>query len=406
MINIEKIRQDFPILNQQIQGKPLVYVDNAATTHKPQCVIDAIKTYYEKDNSNVHRGVHALSARATEQFEKVRGQVKDFIKAKSEAEVIFTRGTTDAINLVAESFGNMKVQAGDEVVISAMEHHSNIIPWQVLCERVGAKLRVIPISKKGDIDLVAYDAMLNEKTKLVAVVHVSNTLGTINPVKKIIAKAKEKNISTLIDAAQSAPHFPIDVQELDCDFLVFSAHKIYGPTGLGVLYGKQDLLEKMPPYQTGGNMILQVTFEKTTYAELPAKFEAGTPNISAVIGFGAALNYLSEVGLDKISQYEDELLEYATMQLGTIPGLKIIGTSEHKASVVSFVIDGIHPHDVGTILDLEGVAVRTGHHCTQPLMDFYQVPATTRASFSFYNTKADIDRMVKALLKVKEVMTR
>lgn len=403
-MDIDLIRNDFPVLHQTIRGKSLAYLDNAATTQKPQSMIEAMQSYYQYDNSNVHRGVHALSARATDKFEKVREQVRQFINAESQAEIIFTRGTTESINLIAQSFGRLQVQAGDEVLISMMEHHSNIVPWQVLCESVGAILRVIPITKKGDIDLVAYEAMLSEKTKLVAVVHVSNTLGTVNPVKKMLASAKEKNIATLVDAAQSAPHFSLDVQDLDCDFLVFSAHKLYGPTGVGVLYGKKVLLDAMPPYQTGGNMISVVSFEKTTYAELPAKFEGGTPNIAGVVGLGAALDYIENIGLANIEKYENELLSYATSQLGTVSGLKIIGNSDNKASVVSFVLDGIHPHDVGTILDMEGIAVRTGHHCTQPLMEFYQVPSTTRASFSFYNTMEEVDRLKQGLLKVKKVM--
>ena len=401
--DVSRVRTDFPALHQSIRGKPLVYLDNAATTQKPQAVIDALVHYYTFDNSNVHRGVHTLSARATEAYEGARKKVASYINAAEPAEIIFVRGTTEWINLVARSFTRCCIDRGDEVLISAMEHHSNIVPWQILCNESGAKLRVIPMNERGELLLDEYERLLTPKTRIVAVVHISNSLGTVNPVKEIVERAHAKNIPVLIDGAQAAPHIAVDVRALDCDFFVFSGHKMYGPMGIGVVYGKREFLERMPPYQGGGDMIASVSFEKTTYATLPYKFEAGTPNVAGVVGLGAAIDYILGLGLSAIAAHERDLASYAAERLSAIPGLRLIGTAKDKASVVSFVLDGIHPHDVGTILDREGIAIRTGHHCTQPVMDFFGVPATSRASFGLYNTRDEVDALVAALNKVKEV---
>jgi cysteine desulfurase/selenocysteine lyase len=401
--DVWRIREDFPILKQTIHGKPLVYLDNAATSQKPQIVIDTISRYYATENANVHRGIHALSEMATQAYEGARETVRQFLNAADTREIIFVRGTTEAINLVAQSYGRTFLTAGDEIVISAMEHHSNIVPWQILCEQVGARLQVIPFNHNGELLLDEYARLLNERTNFVSVGHVSNALGTINPVKDIIEMAHRRGIPVLIDGAQAVPHLPVNVQELDCDFYAFSGHKVCGPTGIGVLYGKADLLKRMPPYQSGGDMISVVTFEKTHYNTLPYKFEAGTPNIAGVIGLGAAINYVHAIGLDRIAAYETELLAYATAALEGIPGLRIIGTAQEKASVVSFVLDCAHPHDIGTILDREGVAIRAGHHCAMPVMQRFGVPATARASFAFYNTPEEIDALVRAIHTVRKV---
>ncbi len=403
--DVEKIRKDFPILFQKVHGKNLCYLDNAATTQKPQSVIDEVIKYYETINSNVHRGVHSLSEMATQAYEESRNKVRDFINASSEKEIIFTRGTTEGINLVAQSFGRMNLKDGDEVIISTMEHHSNIVPWQMICEEKNAKLKVIPINENGELIFEEFEELLTEKTKIVSVVYVSNSLGTINPVKKIIEKAHSFGVPVLLDGAQAIQHFRVDVQDLDCDFFAFSGHKIYGPTGIGILFGKKALLESMPPYMGGGDMISKVTFEKTTYNQLPYKFEAGTPNIADTIGLGKALEYVNQIGIDKIAVYEKELLDYATESLSQIEGLKIIGQAKEKSSVISFVFDIVHPHDVGTFLDFEGIAVRTGHHCTQPVMDRFNIPATARASFALYNTKEEVDVLVNGLKKVLEVFS-
>ncbi|MCX8010493.1 MAG: cysteine desulfurase [Ignavibacteria bacterium] len=401
--NVEKIREDFPILRTLVFCKPLIYFDNAATTQKPQSVIDSISNYYSTINSNIHRGVHFLSEQATIAYESSRTKIKNFINARSEKEIIFTRGTTEGINLIANSFGKAFIKDGDEIIISTMEHHSNIVPWQILCEEKKAKLKIIPITDSGELILEAFENLITERTKLISLVHVSNSLGTINPIKRVIEIAHQRNIPVLIDGAQAVAHLKVDVRELDCDFYAFSGHKIFGPTGIGVLYGKEELLNELPPYQGGGDMIRSVTFEKTLYNDLPNKFEAGTPNIAGAIGLGYAIDYLNQIGLDKTSKYEQELLEYATNSLATIDGLEIIGTAKEKASVISFTIKDIHPHDIGTILDREGIAIRTGHHCTQPLMKRFNVPATARASFAFYNTKEEIDIFINALQKVIEV---
>ena len=399
----EALRRDFPALDQQVAGKPLVYLDNAATGQTPRRVIEAIGKFYLEDCANVHRGVHELSQRATEAYEGARRAIQGFIGAAEIGEVIYTRGTTDSLNLVAHSLGELRVGEGDEVIISAIEHHSNIVPWQILCDRQGAKLRVIPINDAGELLLDDFDRMLGDRTRIVAVTHVSNALGTINPVREIIARAHERDVPVVLDGAQAIPHMPVDVRDLDCDFYAFSGHKMFGPTGIGILYGKRALLEEMPPYQSGGDMIESVTFEKTTYNELPYKFEAGTPNIADAIGLGATVEYLAEIGMDRIASYEKELLDYATGVIGAIDGVRLIGTAREKAGVLSFVIEGVHPHDVGTILDREGVAVRAGHHCAQPVMDRFGVAATTRASFAFYNTKSEIDTLADAVGKVKEL---
>ena len=403
--DIDRIRQDFPILQQKVHGRPLVYLDNAATSQKPQVVIDALTRYYTEQNSNIHRGVHYLSQLATREYEGARVKIQKFINAAEEHEIIFTRGTTDSINLVALSFGRKFVKEGDEVVISALEHHSNIVPWQMLCEATGAKLRVIPINDAGELLLDEYAALLNSRTKLVSVAHMSNALGTINPVNRIIELAHAQDIPVLLDGAQAAPHLKVDVRELDCDFYAFSGHKLCGPTGIGVLYGKSEWLNAMPPVQGGGDMIASVTFEKTTYNTLPHKLEAGTPHIEGGIGLGVALDYLNGIGLDAIAAYEQELLDYATETIGAIPGVRLIGTAREKASVLSFVLDDIHPHDIGTILDQEGIAIRAGHHCAQPVMQRFKVPATARASFAFYNTKAEIDALAEGIQKAIEVFS-
>jgi cysteine desulfurase/selenocysteine lyase len=401
--DVEKIRSDFPILQTKVHGKQLVYLDNAATSHKPISVIRKAQEYYSSMNSNIHRGVHALSQVSTEAYESARIKNKSFINALGKNEIIFTRGTTESINLVAQSYGRANFKEGDEVIISHMEHHSNIVPWQMICEEKGAKLKVIPINDKGEIIFEEYEKLITKKTKFVSVVYVSNSLGTVNPVKNIIELAHQNNIPVLLDAAQAIHHIRIDVQELDCDFLVYSGHKMYGPTGIGILYGKINLLESMPPYQGGGDMIETVTFEKTTYNELPYKFEAGTPNIGGAIGLGEAIDYINKVGIENIGLHEKHLLDYATEAVADIPGLKIIGTADEKVSVLSFVLDDVHPHDIGTFLDFEGVAIRTGHHCTQPVMDRYNIPATSRASFAMYNTKDEINILVNGLRKIIEV---
>jgi cysteine desulfurase/selenocysteine lyase len=402
--DVQKVREDFPILKQKVHGKPLVYLDNAASTQKPRAVIETMRRYYEQDNANIHRGVHTLSERATQQYEDARVKVQQFLNAREAREILFVRGTTEAINLVAQSFGRRNVGAGDEVLITHMEHHSNIVPWQILCEEKGAKLRVAPITDEGELVLDELEKLMGPRTRIVSVAHVSNTLGTINPVRQVVEMAHSRGIPVLLDGAQAAPHLPLDVQELDCDFYALSGHKIYGPTGTGVLYGKAKLLEAMPPYQGGGDMISSVTFEKTTYNILPHKFEAGTPNIAGNIGLGAAIDYLNTVGLESIAGYETELLDYATDALRRVPGLRLIGTAPQRAGTISFVMQDIHPHDIGTILDQEGIALRTGHHCTQPLMDRFGVPATARAALAFYNTTEEIDTLVRGLYKVKEVL--
>ena len=396
-IDIQKVRADFPILRREVNGKPLVYLDNGATTQKPKVVIDAISNYYSDMNSNVHRGVHYLSQISTDAFEVTRRKVQEFINAKEDFEVIITKGTTDSINLVATCYGKAFIHEGDEIIISAMEHHSNIVPWQMLCEEKGAVLRVIPMNAQGELDMDAYANLLSAKTKLVSVTYVSNALGTINPIKEIIDLAHAHNVPVLVDAAQGIQHLAIDVQKLDVDFLAFSGHKMYAPTGVGVLYGKKDLLNAMPPYQGGGDMIKEVTFEKTTYNELPFKFEAGTPNIEAGICLSAAIDYINELGIDNIKAYEDELLAYATARIKDIPGVKLIGEAAQKSSVLSFVVEGIHPYDIGVILDKLGIAVRTGHHCAQPVMDQFGIPGTVRASLAVYNTKDDIDNFIAGL---------
>jgi cysteine desulfurase / selenocysteine lyase len=402
-LDVERIRLDFPILHQQVHGKPLVYLDNAATAQKPRIVLDTLRRYYMADNANVHRAVHLLSSRATTAYESARVKAQRFLGAADEREIVFVRGTTEAINLVAYSFGKRFIKPGDEILITAMEHHSNIVPWQMVCEDRGAILRVAPINEAGEMVMPEFEKLINERTRLVALCHISNALGTVNPIDKIIALAHARNIPVLVDGAQSAPHMAINVQEMDCDFYAFSGHKLYGPTGIGVLYGKASLLEVMPPYQGGGDMISSVTFEKTHYNKLPYKFEAGTPDIAGVIGLGAAIDYITEIGLQNIASYEHELLTYATERVSSIPGIRIVGTASDKASVLSFVMEGIHPHDIGTVLDQEGIAVRAGHHCAQPVMDRYAIPATTRASFAFYNTRAEVDALAAGLERVREV---
>ena len=403
--DVEAIRKDFPILNREVQGNPLVYLDNAATSQKPQSVIDKLVSYYSEINANVHRGVHTLSQEATEEYEGARSKVRNLINAKEDAEIIFTRGTTEGINLVAQTLGVQRVGEGDEVIISNMEHHSNVVPWQILCDQIGAHLRVVPINDDGELLMDEYEKLLSPRTKLVSIVHLSNALGTINPVKDIVAIAHQHGVPVLLDGAQSAPHLPVDVQDLDCDFYTFSGHKFYGPTGIGILYGKRELLESMPPFQSGGDMIKSVTFEKTLYNDLPYKFEAGTPHIAGAIGLGAAVDYVNTIGLDRAAAYEHELLEYGTEQLQAIEGLKLIGTAQQKSGVLSFLLEGIHPHDIGTVLDTQGIAIRTGHHCTQPLMQRFQIPATARASLAFYNTKAEIDALVEGIHKTFEVFS-
>ena len=402
-LDVERIRQDFPILHQEINGKPLVYLDNAATSQKPKQVIEALDKYYQQDNANIHRGVHTLSERATTDYEAARGKVRDFISAGSDKEIIFVRGATEGINLIAQSYGRTNLNPGDEIIISTMEHHSNIVPWQLLCEQTGAVLKIIPINDDGELIMEEFEKLLGPKTKIVSVVHISNALGTINPVQHIIDRAHEYNAVAIIDGAQAAPHADIDVQALNCDFYVFSGHKLFGPTGIGVLYGKTHLLEAMPPWQGGGDMIKMVSFEETMYADLPFKFEAGTPHIAGVIGLGAAIDYVNAIGLDAITAYEHDLLEYATAKASGVEGLRLIGTAEKKVSILSFIMESIHPHDIGTILDHEGVAIRTGHHCAMPVMTHFNVPATARASFAFYNTFDEVDRLVEAIEKAREV---
>ena len=402
-MDIQKIRRDFPVLHQQLYGKPLVYLDNAATTQKPQCVIDTLRHYYEKDNANIHRGVHALSERATAAYEGAREIIRDFFNAASSKEVVFTRGTTESINLIASSWGGANLAPGDEVLITHMEHHSNIVPWQMICERTGAILKVIPMNEAGELNMPAFTSLLSERTKLLGVVHMSNALGTINPIQPMIEQAHAVGAKVLVDGAQAAAHVAVDLQALDVDFYVTSAHKMYGPTGVGVLIAKEALLEAMPPYQGGGDMILMVTFEKTQYNDLPHKFEAGTPNIAGVIGFGRAVQYIQSIGLDKIAAREKVLLDYATRQAESFEGLRQIGTAKEKACVLSFVLQSVHPHDLGTILDREGVAIRAGHHCAMPVMQFYKVPATARASFSIYNTEAEVDALFSALTKARDM---
>jgi len=401
--DINKIRDDFPILSKKVHDKNLVYLDNAATTQKPIYVIDKVNKYYTTMNANIHRGVHALSQEATEEFERARIQIKQFINALGKNQIIFTRGTTEAINLVASSYGRKNVSEGDEIIISQMEHHSNIVPWQMLCMEKKANLKIIPINDSGEIIYEEFEKLVNEKTKFISIVYVSNSLGTINDVKRIIKYAHQFNIPVLVDAAQAVNHIKVDVQDLDCDFLAFSGHKIYGPTGIGALYGKVELLDSMPPYMGGGDMISKVTFEKTTYNELPHKFEAGTPDIAGAIGLGAAIEYVNKIGIDNIKEHETNLLDYATKQVEEVPGLKVIGTAKEKTSVLSFVLDKVHPHDIGTFLDFEGVAIRTGHHCTQPVMKRFNIPATSRASFAMYNTKEEVDVLVNGLKKIIEV---
>jgi cysteine desulfurase/selenocysteine lyase len=401
--DVERIRADFPALHQDVKGKPLVYLDNAASAQKPRQVLDAMTRLYSHDYANIHRGVHELSERATRAYENARLKALRFLNAASEREIVFVRGTTEGINLVAQTYGRANVGEGDEVLITHMEHHSNIVPWQILCEEKKARLRVVPIDDRGDMDMDAFSNLLGPRTRIVSLAHVSNALGTINPVRTVVELAHEKGVPVLIDGAQAAPHLPIDVAALGCDFYTLSGHKMFGPSGIGVLYGKEALLEKMPPYQGGGDMIASVTFEKTTYNRLPFRFEAGTPDIAGVVGLGAAIDYLTEIGLDAISAYEEELLDYGTERLHSVPGLRIIGEARHKASVLSFVLDGVHPHDIGTILDQEGIAVRTGHHCAQPVMDRFNVPATARASLALYNTREEIDRLVAGLHTVRQV---
>jgi len=401
--DVRKVRADFPILARKIHNKPLVYLDNAATTQKPQAVIDALIYYYTAQNSNIHRGVHTLSEEATASYEESRATVQRFLNAADPREIIFVRGATEGVNLVAQTWGRANIRSGDEIVISAMEHHSNIVPWQILCEQQGANLRVAPVNDAGELLLDEFEKLLGPKTKLVAMSHVSNALGTVNPVRKIVEAARRVNARVLLDGAQAVPHMPVDVRAIDCDFYAFSGHKIYAPTGIGILYGKAELLEAMPPYQGGGDMISSVTFEKTLYNRLPYKFEAGTPHVSGAIGLGAALDYVNSVGLDRIARHEKQVLAHGTRRLLEIPGLRLVGTAKEKEGILSFVLEGIHPHDVGTILDQEGIAIRTGHHCAQPLMERFGVPATARASLGLYNTVEEMDALVRGIEKVREV---
>ena len=401
--DVERIRQDFPILHRLIRGPPLVYLDSAATTQKPQAVLDALARYYAEGNANIHRGVYVLSEEATQAYDAARGKVQRFLNAASSREIVFTRNSTESINLVAQSFGRQNIAPGDEVVITHMEHHSNIVPWQLLCEQVGARLRVAPIDDTGTLQLDEMERLIGPRTRLVSVVHLSNSLGTVNPVREIVDMAHRRNVPVLIDGSQAVYHMPVDVQAIDCDFYVCTGHKLYGPTGIGVLYGRESWLERMPPYQGGGDMIRSVTFDKTTYADLPNKFEAGTPHIAGAVGLGAAIDYVQAIGFDRLAAHEADLLAYGTAALSEVKGLRLIGTAARKASILSFVMKGAHPHDVGTIVDTEGVAIRTGHHCTQPVMDRFGVPATARASVAMYNTRAEIDALVRALQRVREV---
>ncbi|PKB81369.1 MAG: cysteine sulfinate desulfinase [SAR202 cluster bacterium Io17-Chloro-G9] len=403
--DVARIREDFPVLRQTVNGHPLVYLDNGATSQKPQVVIDSLVNYYSTENSNVHRGVHTLSQLATEDYEGSRGKIRRLLNAEKDEEIIFVRGTTEGINLVAQTFGRQNIGRGDEIIISSLEHHSNIVPWQMLCQERGAVLKVAPINDAGELLMEEYEAMLGPNTKLVSMLQVSNTLGTINPAKQVVELAHGRGVPVLLDGAQAAPHMPVDVRDLDCEFYVFSGHKLYGPTGIGILYGKADLLNAMPPFQGGGDMIKSVTFEKTLYNDLPYKFEAGTPNIAGAIGLGTAVDYVTNIGLDRIFAYEHELLEYGTECLSSIEGLRLIGTAGHKAAILSFVMEKAHPHDIGTILDSQGIAIRTGHHCTQPLMDRLGISATARASMSFYNTKDEVDSLVKGIDRVIEVFS-
>ena len=404
-LDAAQVRKDFPVLHQLVNGKPLVYLDNGATSQKPQCVIDALVRYYTTDNANVHRGVHTLSQRATDDYENARSKIRSFLNAASDQEIIYTRGTTESINLVAQTFGRQNIGPGDEIIVSNMEHHSNIVPWQILCEEKGSKLRVVPIDDSGELLVDEFEAMLGPRTKLVSITHVSNALGTIVPVDRIVELAHAQGVPVLLDGAQAVPHMRVDVRSLDCDFYVFSGHKLFGPTGIGVLYGKAELLDSMSPYQGGGEMIKSVTFEKTLYADLPYKFEAGTPNIAGAIGLGEAIDYVEALGFDRIMAHEQELLDYGARALSSIEGVQIIGTAAHKSGILSFIMDGVHPHDIGTILDAEGIAVRTGHHCAQPVMDRFQIPATARASMAMYNTKEDIDALVLGIDRVIEVFS-
>ena len=401
--DVEKVRADFPILFEQVRGKPLVYLDNAATAQKPEQVIETLDTYYRQYNSNIHRGVHTLSEKATAVYEEARNKVKGFINADSIKEIIFTRGTTESINLVAQTFGRNSLSSNDEIIITELEHHSNIVPWQILSEQTGATLKYVPINDAGELILEEYEKLLNEKTRLVSVGHISNALGTINPIETIIEKAHAVGAKVLIDGAQAVPHTRVDVNELNCDFYAFSGHKLFGPTGIGVLYGKQALLEAMPPYQGGGDMIKTVSMKKTTYNDLPHKFEAGTPHIAGVIGLGSAIDYVSKVDLNEAAEYENQLLQYANEQAAKIPGLTPVGTAKNKTSIFSFTLDGIHPHDIGTILDDEGIAIRAGHHCAMPVMERFKIPATARASFAFYNTREDVDALIQGIDKCKQV---
>jgi cysteine desulfurase / selenocysteine lyase len=405
ILDLQKIRRDFPILARDVRGKKLVYLDNAATSQKPQVVIDAIVRYYEQENANIHRGVHFLSELATSKHDQARQSVQNFINAAHVRELIFVRGATEAINLVAQTYGRKHVGPDDEVLISAMEHHSNIVPWQILCDEKGARLRVAPINEAGELRLDEFEKLIGPRTRIIAVPHVSNALGTVNPLGKIVELAHARKIPVIVDGAQAAPHMRIDVQALGCDFYAFSSHKMFGPMGIGVLYGKAELLEAMPPYQGGGDMISSVTFEKTIYNKLPFKFEAGTPDVAGAIGLGAAVEYLTAIGMDKIAEHEHDLLAYATDKVSAIPGVRLIGTAKEKAGVLSFVMEGIHPHDIGTILDQEGIAIRTGHHCAQPVMQCFGIPATARASFALYNTKEEVDALAAGILKVQEVFS-
>jgi cysteine desulfurase/selenocysteine lyase len=403
-LDVEALRREFPVLSRMINGRPLCYLDNAASSQRPQFVIDAISRYYETTHANVHRGVHKLSQEATDLFEGAREKLRSFINARSTREVVFVRGTTEAINLVAQSYARPRLQPGDEILISWLEHHANIVPWQMVCEQTGAVLKVIPITRSGEVDYAAFESLLSDRTRLLALSHVSNALGTIVPVERFIREARRRGILVLLDGAQAVPHMPVDVQALDCDFYCFSGHKMCGPTGIGVLYGRESLLAAMPPWQGGGDMILAVSFKGTVFNELPYKFEAGTPHIAGAIGLGAAVDYLEAIGLERIAAAEQDLLDYATQRLSAIPGLTLVGTAPEKAAVVSFTVDGVHPHDLGTILDHEGVAIRTGHHCAMPVMEFFGLPATARASFAFYNTRAEVDRLVDALQVAREML--
>lgn len=406
LFDVYEVRKDFPVLHQTVNGHPLVYLDNGATSQKPRAVIDTVSHYYETYNANIHRGVHFLSENATREYEAARDRVQRFINAADRREIIFVRGTTEGINLVAQAYGRPRLKPGDEIVISTMEHHSNIVPWQMLCQQTGAKLKVVPVTDEGEFDFDAYLRLLGPKTRIVATVHLSNSLGTINPVKKIVEAARQHGAVTLLDGAQAVPHIAVDVQDIDVDFYAFSGHKVFGPTGIGVLYGRQELLDSMEPYQGGGDMIRTVSFEETTYNDLPYKFEAGTPNIVGAIGLAAALDYVSELGIDAIAAYEDDVVAYATDKVADIPGVRIIGTAPEKSGIISFLMDGVHPHDIGTVLDSQGVAIRAGHHCTMPLMKRFGVAATSRASFALYNTKEEADTLVAAIWKVKEMFKR